>query len=147
MDAPVSAKPSTARERGFLSMSFDFAALGVFARAEIFFKPFKKFGPVVGADDKHVAAVVLIPLTPQIAECAQRIQGTRYHRLRYAKRSGKAANRVRARSEINEHQKGHLPVGQIRLSRSNIFDQCPHPARQRSIGHWFDYSHHKLLMK
>src|SRR4029078_11565577 len=43
--------------------------------AELALEAFKKFCPVVSADDKHIAAVVLIPFTAQIAERAKRIQG------------------------------------------------------------------------
>ncbi len=41
------------------------------ALAEVSFEPFKKFGPVAGADDEDIAAVVLVALAAQIAERAQ----------------------------------------------------------------------------
>jgi chemotaxis regulatin CheY-phosphate phosphatase CheZ len=69
-------------------------ALSVVVGAEEALEAFKEIGPVTGADDEYIAAVVLIALAPQIAEAAQGIQGARDDRLRYAENSGKAAHRV-----------------------------------------------------
>src|SRR4029079_4476568 len=107
----------------------------VAALAEVALEPFKKICPAVGADDEHVAAVVLVPLAAQIAECAERIQGASDHRLRYAENAGKAANRVRTGGQVDHHQEGHLPVGQIRLTRADIGDKRLHPAGKRYLAH------------
>ncbi len=90
LERPVSANPvlspvegsSTAVGEGWL-LSDDRSVRGgdPVALAEVSFEPFKEIGPFPGPDDEDVAAIVLVPLAPEIAERAEGVQGARHHRL------------------------------------------------------------------
>src|SRR5690242_21941045 len=73
------------------------------ALAEVALEPFKKFCPAVGADDEHVAPIVLVPFAAEIAERTERIQGARHDRLGYAENLGQTADRVRSWGQIDQH--------------------------------------------
>ena len=77
---------------------------------------FKESGPVIGANDEHGAAVVLVTFAAQIAESAKAIQGARHDRLGNAEQTGEAAHRVRPGGKIDKHEQCHLPVGEIGLA-------------------------------
>jgi len=95
---------------------------------EIAFETFKKFLPCAGSCDEDVAAVGLVADAPQIAERAERIQGTRDDRFRNTENVGEAAHCVRAGSEVDEQHQRHLSVGKIGLARPDIIYQGVHPA-------------------
>jgi len=101
--------------------------VGFAALAEVAFEPFKEIGPVAGADDKHIAAVVLIAFAPEIAECAKRVQGASDHRLGHPQGLGKTADRVRAGCQIDQHQQRHLAVGEVWLAGTDVGNQRLHP--------------------
>src|SRR5215207_2802300 len=71
-DRPESAKSSAlVREGGLLSDDWSVGGGDPVALPEVALEPFKKIGPVASADDKDIAAVVLISLASQITERAQ----------------------------------------------------------------------------
>src|SRR3954451_5104379 len=107
---PVSAKSSALMGVGWC-LADDWPVRGgaAVALADVALEPFKKVCPVAGADDEHVAPVVLVSFAAQIAERAERIQGASDHRLRNSKHPGKAADGVRTRRQVDQHQERHLP--------------------------------------
>ena len=105
------------------------------ALAEVALEPFKEICPVAGADDEHVAPVVLVSFAAEIAERAERIQGASDDRLGYAEHPGKAAHGVRTGRQVDQHQQRHLAVGEIGFARSDVGDECLHPPGQRNLAH------------
>jgi hypothetical protein len=73
-DRPESANSAAVRESGLLSDNWPVSGCDPVAFPEVAFEPFKKIGPVTGADDKDIAAVVLVALAAQITECTKSIQ-------------------------------------------------------------------------
>src|SRR4051794_6604060 len=108
---------------------------GPIALAEVALEALKKICPVAGADDEHIAAIVLVPLAAQIAERSQRVQGASHDWLRDPEHSCEAADRMRSGRQIDQHQQGHLPVGKVGLARTDIGNQGLHPAGKRNLAH------------
>ena len=85
---------TSGREGWLLSDDWPVSGCDPVALPEIAFEPFKKIGSVTCADDKDVAAVVLVPLAPEIAERAEGVQGTGDNRLRNSEDLGQSSHRV-----------------------------------------------------
>jgi hypothetical protein len=98
------------------------AVVAALAAPDVTLEAFKEFRPAAGPDDEHVAAVVLISFAAQIAERTQGIQGAGNDGLGDSKDTGEAADGMGAGRQIDNHEKGHLTVGQIRLSGSDVAD-------------------------
>src|SRR3954470_2725694 len=103
---------------------------------EVAFKAFKKILPRIGLCDEDVAPVALVANPAQIAERAQRIQGARDDRLGHTEQLGEAAYGMRSGGEIDQQHEGHLPVGEVGLSRPDIADQRLHPAPEGLVRHY-----------
>src|SRR6476469_6651709 len=104
-DGPVRPNPLTLVGVGRgLSDDWPVGRAVAVAFAEVALEAFKKICPAAGADDEHVAAVVLVPLAAQIAERAERIQGAGDDRLRNSQHARQAADGMRARRQIDQHQ-------------------------------------------
>jgi hypothetical protein len=96
---------------------------------EIAFETFKEFLP------RDVAAIGLVADAAQIAERAERVQGTGDDRLGHPQDVGQPPHRVRAGGQIDQQHQRHLPVGEIGLAGPDIIDQRVHPASQRLVRH------------
>jgi hypothetical protein len=134
-ERPESAKSPPVREGGLLSDDWPVSGGDPVALPEVAFEPFKKISPTAGADDEDVAAVVLVPLTAQITERAEGVQGARHYGLGYSKDLGQSADGMRSGGQVNQHQKRHLAIREVRFAGTDIGDQRPHPASQRFVGH------------
>src|SRR4051812_21969129 len=109
---------------------------GAFLLLDIPFEALKKLLPYAGFRHEHVAAIRFVADAAQIAERPQRIQGARDDGLGYAEHVGESADRVWPGREVDEHEKRHLPVGEIGLTRAHITDKRLHPAPESAIRHW-----------
>src|SRR3954470_8256869 len=119
-DGPSSAKCLTVLEEepSFLGGAAATAGAGAFLLLDVAFEALKEFLPYAGLGDEDIAAVRLVAHAAQIAERAQRIQGARDHRLRYAQYMGETAHGVGAGGQVDEEQQRHLAVGEVRLPGS-----------------------------
>src|SRR4051812_46362262 len=136
-DGPWSAKCLTVLEEepSFLGGAAASAGAGAFLLLDVAFEALKEILSHAGLGDEDIAAVRLVAHAAQIAERTQRIQGARDHRLRNAQYMGEAADGVRSRCQVDEEQKRHLAVGEVRLARPDIADQRLHPALESTLCH------------
>src|SRR4051812_11636683 len=117
-DGPSSAKCLTVLEEepSFLGGAAATAGAGAFLLLDVAFEALKELLPYAGLGDEDIAAVRLVAHAAQIAERAQRVQGARDHRLRHAENVGEAAHRMRPGRQVDQQEKCHLAVGEVRLA-------------------------------